>query len=326
MFAIKAVRVLSLAKVSLYKEGPIEMGAKKRKKNAGGLNYVLLTLLVTLVILVLLYYLYEQTRRAQKAFIEIPLSKKEPENLSEALLQLEKLRKEPDFALPINTGGRKNIQLVEHTFLRLGYSEEHEQAAWVVYLLSRRHALNTHERRNNFRSDPQVLSKSAHQKDYTRSGYDRGHLAPAADFDFQGKALNETFYMSNISPQKPAFNRGGWKKLEALSRQWASTEDSLWIVTGPVLGPGLKKIGQNHVSVPEYFYKIILDSRQPSIKIIGFLMPNRKLKHSPGYYAVPIDSIEKVSGLNFFPQMPDLLEEALEKNVQYEEWLSPEVK
>lgn len=302
------------------------MGAKKRKKKSGGKIYVALTLIIILVILVLLYYLYEQNRKAPKAFKEIPPSQQEAESLSEALLQLEKVRSRPDFAWPVNLAGPKNLQLVEHTFLSLGYSEEHEQAAWVAYLLSRQHALNAHERRNNFRSDPLVRSKSAQREDYTRSGYDRGHLAPAADFDFRREALSETFYMSNVSPQKPAFNRGGWKELEELARQWASIHDSLWIVSGPVLSGGLKKIGANHVSVPEYFYKIILDSRQPSIKVIGFLMPNTKIKKESRYYAVSVDSIEKVSGLDFFPQLPDLLEEALEKSVQYEEWLSPEMK
>lgn len=128
--------------------------------------------------------------------------------------------------------------------------------------------------------------------------------------------------MTNISPQLPAFNRGGWKELEDQVRKWATEFDSLYVITSPVLEKDLKKIGQNGVSVPKYFYKIILDCCQPEIKMIGFLMPNQKISRGPWPYAVTVDSIERVTGLNFFPQLPDILEDSLESMIQNSYWTS----
>lgn len=290
------------------------MAAKERNS---GTSPLLLTISVIILLLLILYFLYEQKRKEQP----LAQSPEDTETLDqrEALLQLEMLRKRGDFAWPVNLL-RQELQLIEHRAFSLGYSEEHEQAAWVAYLLSSRHGENLHNRRNNFRADPQVSSGSASPQDYTNSGYDRGHLAPAADFDFSREALSESFYMSNMSPQLPSFNRGDWKELEDLVRQWATREDSLWVVSGPVLKKGLQKIGANGVSVPDYFYKIILDVRQPEIKMISFLMPNKKINQDLRYWVVPVDSVEKVSGLDFFPQLPDVLEDSLEKSSQPDYW------
>lgn len=280
-------------------------------------NYWLLLFLVIAVFLLLLF-LYDQRKRKktsplETAFITTPAS------LAGALEQLDSLRKQASFVWPV-ARRPEELQLVQHTAFSLGYSEEHEQAAWVGYLLSRQHAENRYKRRNNFKADPLVRSGSARRQDYRQSGFDRGHLAPAADLDFSRQALGESFYMSNISPQHPSFNRGGWKALEEMMRQWALEEDSLWVVSGPVLQQGLKKIGINQVSIPAYFYKIILDSRQAELKIISFLLPNKKIDKELRYWVVPVDSVEALSGLDFFPQLPDALEDSLESIVQTGLW------
>lgn len=301
------------------------MAVKKSRNNYSGVIYVIVSILfIILVILIILYRLYHYLHPFQG--VREPVEKTIPKNQAEALLQLNTLRKRKDFAWPLAEGAISGLQLTEHTAFSLAYSEEHEQAAWVAYLLSRQHSLNAHERRNRFKADPGVTTSSASPADYSNSGYDRGHLAPAADFDYNKKALTETFYMSNISPQKPELNRGKWKELEEQVRSWATEYDSLWIVTGPVLEKGLKKIGSNRVSVPKYFYKIILDPKEPEVKIIGFLMPNSKNNKEIRYYAVPVDSIEKVCRLDFFPQLPDLLEDSLESNVHYKVWFTTEKK
>lgn len=290
------------------------MATKSDKKER---FYLLLTLFVIALFLLLLFFLY--TRKQ-----EMPVANKETlpvaENVEEAFLQLEFLRRQPDFMWPLNERGEA-IQLVKHRALGFGYSEKHEQAAWVAYLLSKQHSDNLHNRRNNFRADPAVRSGSASPSDYANSGYDRGHLAPAADFDFNQEALSESFLMSNISPQLPAFNRGSWKELEELVRSWASREDSLYIITGPILTDGLKKIGGNRVSVPDYFYKIILDARQAEVKMISFLMPNKKSSKALHQWVVSVDSVEVLSGLDFFPQLPNILEDSLEGSLQTDYWL-----
>ena len=112
--------------------------------------------------------------------------------------------------LPTSTTG----QIIKHQYFTLSYSEPHEQAEWVYYKLTPQLINGTQSRTDNFRTDPMVTSGSAQLNDYKGSGFDRGHLCPAADMKINRDAMSETFYMSNMSPQHPSFNRGIWKKLK----------------------------------------------------------------------------------------------------------------
>ena len=104
-------------------------------------------------------------------------------------------------------------------------AEEHEQPAWVIYRLTKQQALTKAAKRDdNFKEDPSVPTGSATLADYRRSGYDRGHLAPAADMAYSRQTMEDSFFMSNMSPQRPAFNRGIWKDLEAQVRDFAISE------------------------------------------------------------------------------------------------------
>ena len=145
-----------------------------------------------------------------------------------------------------------NDIIVKHYAYTLNYNEEHEQAEWVAYILTKDRVYGTVKRTNNFRPDPKVKTGSATLADYKGSGYDRGHLAPAADMKWSATAMSESFYMSNMSPQRPGFNRGIWKRLEQLVRTWAVEYEEIHVVTGPVLKGSFKSIGPNQVSVPEY--------------------------------------------------------------------------
>ena len=137
--------------------------------------------------------------------------------------------------------------------------------------------------------------------------------------------------MSNMSPQAPDFNRGIWKELEELVRRWAVRDNGLYIVTGPVLKPGLPTIGkQNEVSVPEQYYKVILycnnsATARPDIRMIGFLLRNEGSDQSLRQFVVPVDQIEQLTGIDFFPKLPDDLERQLEskpKAAMVAEWFS----
>lgn len=212
-------------------------------------------------------------------------------------------------------------EIIEYTSYVLAYSEDHEQALWVAYELDRYKAsANLYNRTDNFREDPSVTTGSATLADYRGSGFDRGHLAPAGDFKFSENAMSETFFMTNMSPQKPGFNRGAWNKLEALVRNWAIEEEHLYIVTGGVLQDSLITIGDNKVSVPQYFYKIALDYTLPSIKAIAFLMNNESSSLPLHNFVVTIDSLESLTGIDFFPNIEDHLEEQLESTIFIEEW------
>ncbi|MTI30603.1 DNA/RNA non-specific endonuclease, partial [Xanthovirga aplysinae] len=222
-----------------------------------------------------------------------------------------------DFAWPEY---QSTDNIVEHSYYTLNYEEAYEQASWVAYKLTEDHLEPNYKRTDNFRADPLIHTNSADRSDYKRSGYDRGHLAPAADFSWDATAMSESFLMSNMSPQSPEFNRGIWKKLEEKTRTWAKRNDELYVVTGPVLRKGLKKIGKNKVAVPKYYYKVILDIREPEIKAIGFLMENKGSEKDLKSFAIPIDKIEKISKLDFFPLLPDSLEQALESKVRLKGW------
>ncbi len=213
-----------------------------------------------------------------------------------------------------------NDKVIRKTGFSLLYNEVHEQASWVAYQLTQSETQGFIERTDNFRVDPMVKTGSATSADYQGSGYDRGHLAPAGDMGWSSLAMSESFYYSNMSPQVPAFNRGIWKRLEEQVRFWAVDNDTVYVVTGPVLSGDLPKIGPSQVSVPRYYYKVLLDYSEPKVKGIGFVMPNMGLKLPLQNYAVSIDSVERLTGINFFPKLVDNQEEIIEKTVCLSCW------
>jgi endonuclease G len=213
-----------------------------------------------------------------------------------------------------------NEFVTTHTGYSLSYNEIHEQANWVAYELTKEKTNKQFERTNKFIIDPKIKTKSANDKDYKGSGYDRGHLAPASDMGYSKITMGESFYYSNMSPQLPGFNRGIWKRLEELVRTWAVENNNVYIVTGPILTNGLPTIGTNNVSIPLNYYKVILDYTEPSIKGIGFIMPNNSSNEPLQNYAVSIDSIEKFIGIDFFPMLPDDQEDIIEKTLCIKCW------
>jgi endonuclease G len=207
-----------------------------------------------------------------------------------------------------------NHQIIEHKLFSLSYNEEHEQADWVAYKLFPNSINNRVKRKDNFRSDTFVLTGSASVSDYKKSGYDRGHLAPAKAMSFSKETMSESFYMSNMSPQLPSFNRGIWKKLEERVRSWIPLSDSLYIVTGPVLSDSLGVIGRNMVTIPKAYFKSIIRFKNNEIQGIGFMLKNEKSSKELNTFVVSIDSIEKVTKLDFFNNLDFIIENRIEKN------------
>ena len=212
--------------------------------------------------------------------------------------------------------------IVRHIHYTLKYNEAHEQAEWIAYSLEADKINGNASRKNDkFYADPMVKTKSAEWYDYKNSGYTRGHLVAAADLKYSEEAQAETFLMSNISPQIARFNDGIWRILEEKARYWAKKEKQVWVITGPVLQNGLKKIGQKtQISVPEKFYKIIADLTEPEIKIIAFIMPQEFTDKSIRSYVVSVDEIEKLTGIDFFPKLADELENRLESGISFAGW------
>ncbi|AZJ34880.1 DNA/RNA non-specific endonuclease [Tenacibaculum singaporense] len=210
--------------------------------------------------------------------------------------------------------------IIKHNGYQLSYSEKHEQAEWVAYPLDKNDIVYTNRKRPFFIVDPKVKTKSADWRNYKRSGYDKGHLCPAGDRRASKNAHDETFYTSNISPQNHEFNAGIWNKLEQKTRYWAKKYNHLYVVTGGVLEPNLKTIGKEKVSVPNYFYKVLLDYTQPEIKAIAFLLPHKESNKPLSDFVVSIDELEQKTGIDFFPELPDNIENQLEASANYKNW------
>jgi endonuclease G len=215
--------------------------------------------------------------------------------------------------LPLSEG-----QIVHHNSYSLAYSEKHEQAIWVYYFLTSEMINGKFSRKDNFRVDEKIIHGSATLSDYKGSGFDRGHLVPAADMKNSHISMSESFLFSNISPQVPSFNRGVWRKLELLFRHWVGSEGDAYIATGPILTDSLGSIGENQVTIPNSFYKIIYcDNKE---KMIGFIIPNKKSNNFITDYVTTIDSIESITNIDFFGGLDDTLEQKLESNVNLMDW------
>ncbi|CAA9200379.1 DNA/RNA non-specific endonuclease [Flavobacterium collinsii] len=197
-------------------------------------------------------------------------------------------------------------QIVKHKYYTLSYNEKFEQAEWVAYELKKEYLKNADYKRPYFIEDPKVTTGSADWRNYKKSGYDKGHLCPAGDMEFNESAYNDTFYTSNISPQDHDFNSGIWNRLEQKTRYWAEKYNDIYVVTGGILKDSDKKIGTEKVAVPKYFYKIILTKTGKEHKVIAFLVPNKDSDKSLYDFVVPIETLEKMTGIDFFANVKNL--------------------
>ena len=210
--------------------------------------------------------------------------------------------------------------IVSHSFYTLSYSEEHEQAEWVYYKLNTRQLNSAVVRKDNFKLDTKVRTSSAQLYDYKGSGYDRGHLAPAGDMAYNQTSMNESFYMSNMTPQNPSFNRGIWKMIEKQFRDWSYQYGQLVIVTGPVLeGENYGSIGSNKVTIPKWYYKVAIDPNNYQ-RNIAILIENKSSSESIKSFVVTIDYLEEFSGLDFFHALSDKVEESFESSKHINLW------
>ncbi len=211
-------------------------------------------------------------------------------------------------------------QIIRHEAYTLSYNEKYEQAEWVAYELTGEHAASKEfDRTDDFRPDSLVLTGSAELADYFKSGFDRGHLMPAGDCRWNEKVMSESFYMSNMSPQNPQFNRNRWRFLEMQVRDWAVKYGALYVITAGVLIDGLPTIGDNEVAIPNQYYKVITDTAMT--KGIAFLLPNENLnKDSIQNYFTTIDEVERATGLDFFPWLSMEQEQKLEGKTDTSLW------
>ncbi|MFZ1530346.1 MAG: DNA/RNA non-specific endonuclease [Ferruginibacter sp.] len=249
-------------------------------------------------------------------------------------LKLEKIQEDLEqVGLP---GILPGDELVKHAAIVLGFSPKFKQARWVSHIIIPDVINGVVFRTNDFRPDSAIKSGSAVEADYFLKflqpdstykydafGYDRGHLAPSADFRWSKKALSESYFYSNMSPQLADFNRGSWGELEDAIRGYIYRHPAsqLHVVTGPFLEDGLPKIerGINKVSIPKRYWKVVMDLTNK--KAIGFIMPNEAIKKPLKSFAVPVNEIEKQTGLNFFSKLSLTEQELLESQADASAWL-----
>lgn len=236
-------------------------------------------------------------------------------------------------AATVKKGGAKLLEMpatqrgeviISHTGYCLSYNNKTNCPNWVAWELTSLEAQAQGRRSDEFAPDPQVEERCrVTTDDYRGSGYDRGHMCPAADMKWDPTAQRECFYMSNMCPQLHALNAGGWEKLENACRRWAEQEGSVYIVCGPVFNDGRKvrTIGRAHqVRVPDGFFKVVLSLCKGKEKAIGFYYANNDGKQTMEATAMTVDEVEAMTGYDFFYQIDKKLEKRVESQSNLKDW------
>lgn len=216
-----------------------------------------------------------------------------------------------------DSGGR----LLQHSCFTLWYSDDCKQPVWVAYTLHRGDLDSIAIRKDNFKPDPKIpITFSASLADYAKSGYDRGHLAPAADMKRSQNCMDESFYLSNISPQVPAQNRGVWKRLEEQVRKYAVAYDSVVVVTGALLTGEMDRLGESRMCIPNSYYKGLLIHKSGELKTLGFIVPNAASTAELSAFVVTIDELEALTNIDFFPYLSQAIQQRIESVADFNDW------
>lgn len=215
---------------------------------------------------------------------------------------------------------RSNV-IVEYKGFTLSHNTRHCIPDFVAYELTAQEVYGEVPRAKHFKQDPNLRARQAHTDDYRNSGWDRGHLAPAADMKWSEQAMRESFYLTNIAPQNPNINRGDWNDLEDVCRRLAAKYGRLYIVCGCIVGENrYGSIGANRVTVPDAFYKVLLVKVRNRHEGIGFIFENKAGGHPLRYYARTIDEVERIANIDFYPTLPDHIETSVESQINIHLW------
>jgi len=309
---------------------------KKKHLNAGAF----FTILICVLIAATIYYFYqhEQEKRkpeivSQQTTATPPAKTKKPEEkkpsgkakAEKAKTQTVKTPSIPriidytDLEYPVSYSSQPE-QIIFHTGHTVSYNKNWKIPNWVAYELTIDETMGKEKRQDKFMCDPHVTIGSATLADYRNSGYDRGHMVPAADMKWSTSAMQESFYLSNICPQHKNLNQKRWKDLENKVREWAIADSAIVVICGPIVNEAAKCIGSNKVTVPHGFFKVILSPYKKSPKAIGFIFDNEHCAQPLHSHVVTIDSVESLTKLDFFSPLPDEIENLLEAYVDTAYW------
>jgi len=220
---------------------------------------------------------------------------------------------------------KENYENINHRYYGVAYSQKYKDPLWVSYILTKKMVKikKVDRSEEEFTKDPNLSTNYALSSDYTGSGYDRGHMCPAGDMNFNQTAMTECFFMVNITPQKPGLNRKIWKDLEEKVRDWAVENDSLYVVAGAIYSQRPRRLGKDKVAIPSKFYKVIADiSAKDGYKAIAFIFDNKDYSNNAEFmdYAFPVDSLENMTGIDFFYNYHSANVEKIEASLNKNLW------
>ena len=211
-------------------------------------------------------------------------------------------------------------QIVEYTGFRVSFNSENKTPNWVAWELLESETDGPESRYNSFWQDINVEGCPS-TEDYVRSGFDRGHLCPAADQKWDHQAMVDCFSMANMAPQDHSLNSGAWATLEKKERAWAKRDSAIVIIAGPIYTKEDNKcIGNAQVRVPSAFFKVMIAPYVENPRGIGFIYPNMSAPGNMKDYSMSIDEVERITGIDFFYNLPDEIEDKIEATASFKEW------
>lgn len=211
-------------------------------------------------------------------------------------------------------------QIIRKTSYIVSYNRNTKCPNWVAWQLTAEHTDGPYKRTNNFHEEEEVPEPKATLQDYRGSGWSRGHMCPAGDNKWNSEAMFDSFSLVNVCPQNSNHNSGLWNSLEMDCRRWAKQYGDIYIVCGPLfLNSEHETIGDNEVFVPEAFFKVVLClNGEP--KAFGIITRNTEGNKKRDLYYNSVDQVERITGIDFFPALPDDLEESVESAVDMNMW------
>lgn len=221
--------------------------------------------------------------------------------------------------IPVNPAGLPS-QIKEYEGYTVSFNQQTGNPNWSAWELTADETDGVSSRsKEKFWQDPDIGGCMT-TKDYTNSGFDRGHLCPAADMKWSAQAMTDCFSMANITPQNHSLNSGAWSTLEKKCRLWAQRDGSLLIAAGPIYENATETIANGKIKVPTAFFKVIAAPYIDSPRGIAFVYPNQSAPGNMNVYAMSIDEVEKMTGYDFFANLPDDVENAIESTYSFREW------
>ena len=221
--------------------------------------------------------------------------------------------------IPASLKGKSEIVLTRKGYT-VSYNVDNKIPNWVAWHLTSEHVDGKYKRTGGYQEDVEVPLPKATKEDYDSTRWSHGHMCPAADKKWDKTSIRESNLLTNICPQDRSLNSGLWNAIERNCRKWAVEYGDLYITCGPVLLNRVHEtIGENKIVVPEAFFKVIL-CLNPKPKAIGFIVRNNEGKKKRDQYVNTVDEVERITGIDFFPALPDEIENEIEAYANIKDW------